>query len=256
MKKILIAAALVGLGASSAFAADMAPAPGMYAKSPVMSSVYNWSGLYLGANLGGGWSNANLTDVTGDALFAALAPGDSFSNRMSGVIGGGQIGYNWQVASWVFGLEAMFDGAGIKGSQFPAFGAQDDYFTTRIRSMVMLTGRIGYAFNNWLPYVKGGYATGEVRASVLDTNAANGSPVGSGAGSSWRSGGTVGVGLEYGFGGNWSAAVEYDYVRFNGDRYELGDTTGSYLVNVRANQINIITGRLNYHFNSPVVARY
>jgi outer membrane immunogenic protein len=254
MKKILIAAALVGLGASSAVAADL-PAR-VYTKAPIMSSVYNWSGFYAGANLGGGWATANLTDITSVAPFAGLVPGDSFSNKMSGVMGGGQIGYNWQASSWVFGIEAMFDGADIKGSQFPAFSIGDDGFTTRIRSMFLLTGRIGYAFNNWLPYVKGGYATGDIRASVLDTNAANGSPVGGGAGGSWRSGGTVGAGLEYGFGGNWSAGVEYDYTRFNSDRYELGDASGSYAFDVRATQIHMVTGRLNYHFNSPVVAKY
>jgi len=256
MKKILIAATLVGLGASSAVAADL-PAR-VYSKAPIvsMSSVYNWSGFYVGANVGGGWATANLTDVTNVAPFAGLVPGDSFSNRMSGVIGGGQIGYNWQVSRWVFGVEAMFDGADIKGSQFPAFGIGDDYFTTRVRSMFLLTGRIGYAINNWLPYVKGGYATGDIRASVLDTNAANGSPVGGGAGGSWRSGGTVGAGLEYGFGGNWSAGVEYDYARFNSDRYELGDASGSYAFDVRAREIHMLTGRLNYHFNSSVVAKY
>jgi len=256
MKKLLIAATLFGLSSVPALAADLAARP--YTKAPPMVvQAYSWSGFYIGANVGGGWSTATLTDITNNAAFAGMVPGQVFSNGMSGVVGGGQIGYNMQMSNWVVGIEAMYDASGMTHSQFaPTPPPGDDLFTTKVRSVFTLTGKLGYAMNNWLAYAKGGYAGGDVRVTVSDTNAAGGSPVGSGAGSSWRSGYTLGAGLEYGFAPNWSAALEYDYAKLKSDSYNLGDATGSYIVDAKVRDIHMLTARVNYRFGGPVVAKY
>jgi outer membrane immunogenic protein len=117
MKRILggmvVAAALSG----SAFAADLAPAPRMYTKAPVVAAaVYDWTGFYVGGNIGYSWGSSASTLSLSDAASGAVLNSASTKFDMNGVIGGGQIGYNWQKSNWVFGLEADIQGSGQKGS--------------------------------------------------------------------------------------------------------------------------------------------
>jgi len=109
MKKIAIAAAALVLGTASASAADMAA---RYTKAPVaVAAVYDWTGFYLGADIGYGWgrSNGTLTNVAG----AFPVP---YSLDPSGVIGGGFIGYNWQISNVVLGIEADWQAADLNQS--------------------------------------------------------------------------------------------------------------------------------------------
>ena len=86
----------------AASAADLSPAP-VYTKAPMMAPVFSWTGFYIGGNLGGAWANTTITD----SLF-----GLNFSNGNNGVfVGGGQVGFNYQVSSVVFGVEGDFDWA-------------------------------------------------------------------------------------------------------------------------------------------------
>src|SRR5690349_2871029 len=111
MKKLsLLAAALVTLGlAAPASAADLAARP--YAKAPPMAvaAVYDWSGFYIGANGGYGWSR-KCWDL--DLGIARLSEG---CHDATGGLIGGQIGYRWQAGAWVFGLEGQGDWADMKG---------------------------------------------------------------------------------------------------------------------------------------------
>ena len=120
---------------------------------------------------------------------------------------GGQVGYRWQSSAWVFGLEAQGDWARFRGSNpaipFPAITA-----TTRVRDFGLFTGQVGYAWNNALLYAKGGAAVIDNRYAIVAT--ATGVTGATASDSQW--GGTVGVGLEYGFMPNWSVAVEYDHI--------------------------------------------
>ena len=103
----LVIAVLAGLfGATSALAADL-PAR-TYTKAPVMVDPgFNWTGFYVGGNLGYGWGRSSdtssLTNGAGTTLFTTAG-----SSNLNGVVGGGQIGYNWQVQNWLWGLEAAF----------------------------------------------------------------------------------------------------------------------------------------------------
>jgi outer membrane immunogenic protein len=125
MKQILSAVMLTTALTSPGFAADLGARS--YTKAPALAAVSNWSGFYVGGNLGYGWGNGN-TD------FSFLPTPEQFEvnnttlgARSTGVMGGAQFGYNWQIGSLVTGLEADIQGSGIKGSAratptFPADG--------------------------------------------------------------------------------------------------------------------------------------
>src|SRR5437588_2774217 len=156
MKKFLLGATALGSLAMvmPAAAADLAARP--YTKAPPpMVAIYDWTGFYIGANGGGAWSR-KCFDVVPVAPAVALAPegcGDA-----TGAVAGGQIGYRWQAASWVFGLEAQGDWADLKGRNdstlFPGIFANQ----SKVNAFGLFTGQVGYAFNNVLFYVKGGAA--------------------------------------------------------------------------------------------------
>ncbi|MBR0705336.1 outer membrane protein [Bradyrhizobium liaoningense] len=250
MKKILLASAsLFVLSAlTPASAADLAARP--YTKAPVaVASIYNWSGFYIGANAGGG-SSHNCWDTTAVVGVAVPVTAEGCHNA-TGAIVGGQIGYRWQSASWVFGLEAQGDWADLKGSNTSSPAA---FFplvnNTKIDAIGLFTGQVGYAWNNVLWYVKGGAAvthnkfSGTFAGVTLDT--AN----------ETRWGGTVGTGIEFGFAPNWSVGVEYNHL-FMGKHTDTFTFLG---VNTRSDSIkqdvDMATVRLNYTFGGPVVARY
>jgi outer membrane immunogenic protein len=213
------------------------------------TAANDWLGLYIGLNAGGGWTTANWLNKTSTpaATFFDYTPGQGFSNNLSGVLGGTQFGVNFQNGPWVFGLEAMVDASSISGnfSSASPFGASDDQFKARLAALFLGTGRVGYSWNDWLAYGKAGYAAGKIHLSVSDTAAPT---TGSGSASQWRSGPTVGLGIEYRLTPQLSLAAEYDYVRLNSGRYQLGGSTGSYIWDVGIRDLNLLMVRMNYRF--------
>ena len=154
MKKFLLSmTALSALLAGPAMAADLpvrySPPP-----APVVVSYYSWTGCYVGANVGGMWVNKEWSDAdpTGGTF------GQSFgSHNANGWLGGLQAGCNYQVGGWVFGIQGDYDWTSASGSTANAlFPAGID--STIIRSNLSVTGRIGYAWDRFLGYVKGGGA--------------------------------------------------------------------------------------------------
>src|ERR1700761_6208790 len=111
-----IVAVLAGLfGATSALAADL-PAP-VYTKAPVfVDPGYNWTGFYVGGSLGYSWGRSNDTSTFTNGAGTLLSTSVGGSN-LDGVVGGGQAGYNWQMQSWVWGLEGDIQGTGERGSR-------------------------------------------------------------------------------------------------------------------------------------------
>lgn len=116
MKRIFIGiAGIASLLTTSAFAADLAPRP--YTKAPVIVDPgYYWSGFYAGVNIGYSWGRSSGTQSFIDTTSGALLNANAVKFDMDGVIGGGQIGYNWQKDKWVFGLEADIQGSDQKGN--------------------------------------------------------------------------------------------------------------------------------------------
>src|SRR5215475_1896597 len=151
----LAAATLAGL-AGSAIAADLsARAPAPYQPPPAPPPVFSWTGCYVGANIGGGWASKSSNDVSG---FVTGVPGaDLGSHTASGVIGGGQIGCDYQAGIWVFGVQGMFEGSGMEGSNTQPSGLLVN--NTTIPWLATVTGRVGItAAPTVLVYAKGGGA--------------------------------------------------------------------------------------------------
>lgn len=248
MKKLLlVTVGLVALGiAAPASAADLAARP--YTKAPPMvAAIYDWSGFYIGAN--GGWGSSRNS---WDSVAPAALVGPEGSHDATGGVAGGQIGYRWQTGTWVFGLEAQGDWAHLKGSNastlFPGF-----VNTSKIDAFGLFTGQIGYAANNVLFYLKGGAA---VTADRYRVNTAGGALFAT-TGDDTRWGGTVGVGLEYGFAPNWSAAVEYDHLFMQDRTYNFTSAAGALVGVDRIRQdVDLVTVRVNYRFGGSVIAKY
>jgi outer membrane immunogenic protein len=253
MKKFwLTSVGLVALGmAAPASAADLAARP--YTKAPPapVVAIYDWTGFYIGIN-GGGGSAHKCWDFVTPATGVLVAEG--CHNATGGTIGG-QIGYRWQTANWVFGIEGQGNWADFSGSNTSLFFAPD-FNRSRVDAFGLLTGQVGYAWNNVLFYVKGGAAVTGDKCDVF--SGTTGLLLTSANNTRW--GGTVGAGLEFGFAQNWSVGVEYDHL-FMGTRNINFTTPGGLLFeNERIRQgVDIGLVRLNYRFGgygAPVTARF
>jgi outer membrane immunogenic protein len=171
----------------------------------------------------------------------------------TGGVARGQIGYRWQSASWVFGVEAQGDWADLHGSNASlAFAGTTN--RSKIDAFGLFTGQVGYAWNNALLYVKGGAAITDSRFTNLDT------ATGIVTSSTWdntRWGGTIGVGLEYGFAPNWSVGVEYDNLFMQDKTLSFTTPAGVFVGTDRIRQdVDLVTARVNYRFGGPVIGRY
>jgi outer membrane immunogenic protein len=171
----------------SANAADLSRRP-MPAKAPAYVQAYNWTGAYVGINGGAGWGRSNTS-----------IPFPTGGFNTSGGVVGGTIGYNWQMGQTVFGLEGDIDWTNIRGNAACGVGINCE---TRNDWLGTARGRLGYAFDRFLPFVTGGAAFGDIKNTIT----ANGSTTANKAG--W----TVGGGLEAALTGPWTAKVEYLYV--------------------------------------------
>jgi len=208
--------------------AQMSPAPPppmMAPPQPMMvAPPANWSGFYLGANLGGGEASSQYS-------FTAGGVGHHPSSwNLGGPLGGATGGYNWQLGSnWLLGIEGDIDASGINGSKLCAGGTF--ICSTSDKWLGTARGRLGWApgAGNTLWYVTGGGAWGEIRTKTTGPIA----PI-MGSSDTVRGGWTVGGGAEYMFAPQWSFKVEYRYV-------DLGSQFES----------NIGLAGLNFHFNAP-----
>jgi outer membrane immunogenic protein len=242
----------IALGAAApAVAADL-PARA-YTKAPTyVAAVYDWSGFYIGGN--GGWGQSrSCWDNTDLVPGVALPEG---CHNANGGTAGGQIGYRWQSSAVVFGLEAQGNWADFKGSNVSTllFGLTSN--SSKVDAFGLFTGQIGYAWNNALLYVKGGAAV----TSDKYTGSVLGTPFDTAKETRW--GGTVGVGLEYGFLPNWSVGVEYDHMSMGHHNVTttstgLIDPIGTVERVERISQdVDLVTARINYRWGGPVIAKY
>jgi outer membrane immunogenic protein len=212
-----------------------------------------WSGWYIGGNIGGSFGTASDS-----ATFAGVPVGGG-SPRLDGVVGGGQIGYNWQANAWVFGLEADIQGTSEDGSNSasataiipggPAATGTLNY-SEKLPWFGTVRGRLGFLpAPNWLIYGTGGLAYGEVDTNTTLTSGALGV---SNNFDTTRAGWTAGGGVEVLFARNWSAKVEYLYVdlgSFSNTFTGLGTFTPVTLSTHVTD--NIVRAGLNYHFGGP-----
>ncbi len=213
----LALASLVG----TATAADLSRP--MYSKAPPMAApFYNWTGFYLGVNGGGAWGSSTW-DSTG-----------SFDT--SGGMVGGTVGYNWQFAPWVFGLEGDIDWANIQGNTNVP-GCIAGGCSSENTWLGTARGRVGYAFDRWMPYVTGGAAFGDVQATHPGATGQTSTQLG------W----TIGAGVEFAIVNNLTAKVEY--LHYDLGSFTCGLNCGNGVVNDTVGfSADAVRGGLNLHF--------
>lgn len=235
MKKLLLGcvsslAVLTVVG--SAAAADLR----MPVKAPPIAPVFSWTGCYVGGYAGGAWQDSNGTTFTdlGNATFRSysggvaaariLGPHSWSTGSDSGFIGGGTLGCNWEPVGspFVLGVEGEFGYMHLSGQAFDPTTIQATGQTTpdvlgsaKVGDWYgMITGRLGYAWDRTLLYVKGGAAFVPTQASVLDQCNTGGcgnwtiSTSGNNTNATW----TIGGGLEWAFAQNWSVKAEYMFI--------------------------------------------
>jgi outer membrane immunogenic protein len=213
-------------------AADLPPRPMPAPLAPVMYAppVYNWTGIYIGGNLGGGFANSSWSDPFTGA-------NDTFNK--GGFLGGGQIGGNLQYNWLVVGVEGDFDWTDLKGSGTDSLA---NVINTNTQWTATATGRIGAAFDRLLVYGKGGVAFAGDKSSLNDTAG------GSASTTLTRTGWTAGAGLEYAFYQNWSAKLEYDYLGFGSQTLNLPTATFPTYASSASLNVQEIKAGINFKF--------
>jgi outer membrane immunogenic protein len=247
-----LAVALSTIAGSAAFAADLPPpvapprAPAVYVPAPV--PYYNWTGFYIGGNLGASWQQGSFSDPNGNNF--------STNNQFTGT-GGGQVGVNYEFSGGVVvGAEAMFDwrfnngntsntvalvNAGVPTGSTASITVNNQWLTTA-------TGKLGYAWDRTLVYAKAGGAWVGSNNPTINLNGVG--TTFSTSNSNW--GWTVGAGIEYAFAGTWSARVEYDYVGLTNQTFTLVNGGGGLPAGDQftgnSRNIQLLTAGINYKF--------
>lgn len=217
MKNIAFGIAVVGvLLGSPVLAADMP------LKAPPAPPPPLWTGWYIGANIGGSFGTATQS-ASFPATIPTTSPFGSGSSDLNGVIGGGQIGYNWQNGNWVLGIEADIQGTSEQGTTgltgtgtvtIPGVGLITETgtlsVTEKLEWLGTVRGRLGMTVTpNWLLYATGGLAYGGLETNTTLTT---GALAAANNFSETRAGWTAGVGVEGWLGRDWTAKLEYLYV--------------------------------------------
>jgi outer membrane immunogenic protein len=257
MKKLLIATAISLALATVASAADLPPP--IFTKAPVSAPAWSWTGFYVGANVGGGFGRDTDT-VTAVLPGIGTAYGKARSDT-SGVIGGGQIGYNWQVGKIVLGVEADIDGSSQKSSgtiPCPVGGCGGVIASATANDSLQdfgtFRGRVGYAFDRWLVYGTGGTSWQSVKESYSVSAAGVGVPLFSST--TTHFGYAAGAGVEAMlWDSHWIGGVEYLYL--DSGTFGVGASSlaavalapaGSTLTTSGHFQNNVVRARLSYKF--------
>jgi opacity protein-like surface antigen len=221
----------------------------------VFAPTFGWTSCYGGAHVGGAWASKDLTDpvqLVQDQLlgFPATAGVTTVATDPSGVIIGGQIGCDYQfAANWVVGFEGAASGSTLKGRATTALplGSLGDQETVTASADILtsLTARVGYAWDRWLFYAKGGAAWVGDHYSVVGSF--QGTPFNF-KGDDLHSGWTVGGGAEWAIWGRWSIKLEYDYYDFGHGNVLMSDNILTLSGPIETNQtVQTIRIGLNFH---------
>jgi outer membrane immunogenic protein len=216
---LLCAAAAVAALSAPAAAADMR----MPMKAaPPMAAIFSWTGFYIGVNGGGAFGaghNAIVNETFAGAPFVSGTwPGSGNFGKLdpSGGFGGGQIGYNYQVSNWVFGVETDIQGASIKDTAtatlpyIAAPGTITASVSQKLDWFGTVRGRLGVAFDRVLVYGTAGFAYGQTTTGLTMSDTLGFAAAGTAK--STKTGWVAGGGVEWAFAPNWSVKGEYQYI--------------------------------------------
>jgi outer membrane immunogenic protein len=264
------------------FAPGRAAADGPYSTYKPYAA-YSWSGFYVGGHAGYGWGDVNFLDF-GPVLDGGFTI-DRTPFRADGVLAGGQIGYQQQFGRWVAGVELSFSGGQLSDSAsqelvqpFTLLSGdkivrdEKDNLQARVSQLFLATARLGYSWDRWLAYGKGGFASADIKtafqANVLTTvvqgvqlpTGATFAGQSSGSSSDRHSGWTLGTGLEYMVARNVTFGVEYNFINLQ-DRTQTANATISENIlgtiknvtapityRVEPDDIHLVTARLSFKF--------
>ena len=262
MKKLLVfgltSFAVIGI-ATLANAADLAVGPTYKAPPPVAAPVATWAGLYIGGHIGAGWGDKTLMCAEG---CAPLPTGFVDANgTVSGILGGGQIGYNLQLMpQWVAGIEADVSAADVKGN-YSCFGVFDQHFgfadqcSSRSNVLGTVVGRVGPTVGQAWIYLLGGAAW------TYDHHTNNSVELTTFTVFNYRAeetrwGYTIGAGIEYAFTPNWSAKIQYNFMDFGTHTVSFVDQFSSTVLGQPPSfaedikqRIHTVTFGVNYRFS-------
>jgi outer membrane immunogenic protein len=270
--------ALLGVGAASS--ADLpVKAP------PPVAPIFNWTGFYIGGNVGGEWGHYNDPfAVAGTTAFGFTAPAVTIplASNNSSFTGGGQIGYRWQQpgSQWVGGVEADFNWVDLKNTQIltaaqlPPTNATfiaGDSLSAKTNFQSSIRGSLGLTFDRLMWYFTSGVAFASTQASanfIQTTAGAITFPASSGTQTKTLVGGTIGTGLAYALNKNWDIGAEYRFTSYSSSDFGLGSVAavaggpGLFATVPASTRLSLTTNevrfRVNYRFDwvAPVVAKY
>jgi outer membrane immunogenic protein len=282
--------ALAILIAGPAMAADMP----VKAQGPPPVVVYNWTGFYVGGNVGYSWGDwkpsSNFPVFGGTTTFfppnsgfienwdcTSFGPFCSTRANVRGALGGAQAGYNWQVGNWLLGVEGDMQATAQKLAENGTIiytdvstrpfcdstvGSNPCKVTVANRWELpwlgTLRGRLGFASDRWLFYTTAGLAVGEARSSFTFTENQGANVALTVPGSLVKAGWTLGAGIEAAVGNNWSVKAEYLFIDLGSHTVSAANSTGfgPLVFNQSFNiRDNIVRVGVNYLFNA-VVAKY
>jgi outer membrane immunogenic protein len=242
---LALAACLVGgtFGASS-LATDI------QSMSITPVSVYNWTGLYGGVNAGAGWETATPNVSFASSTIFLPSSAATGTETVNGFIGGGQLGFNWQVSSVVLGVEGDFQGTTQKNAIAVGGSA---LVTNSIENFGTVRGRVGVALGRWMPYVTAGGGYGTFQSSI------NAGPLGTFSSPSSHGFFAVGTGLEVMVWDHASFKIEYLYMDTGTTTNSFAALTPAALAFLGTSSVgtltastrvrdNIFRAGLNYHF--------
>jgi outer membrane immunogenic protein len=233
MKKFVFAIALGALAASTSVQAADLPFKAAPAAVP---AAFDWSGIYIGGHIGGGWATNDLSDpgIAIIGAFLGLPPVQTVDS--SGILGGVQAGWNYQIGRLVLGTELDFSWADINGNNTatfaPGIGGPGTGLTRALTANTDWIGtstvRLGYAHDRFMLYSKAGVAFAHTNYTSTWNTFGPGAPgiIFTGAGDKTQVGWTVGFGGEYAFWNNWSAKLEYDFMDFGSKTVAINGVVG------------------------------
>ena len=221
-------------------AADLSVRPQVYAPAVAPPPIYSWwTGCYVGGNGGGAWSRPRYTADNGTFV-------ESFNFNPVGGIGGGHIGCQYQWGGLVLGVEGAWSWTNLRHAQ-PSLISPIRERSVSIDQIATATGKVGWAFDRTMLYVRAGWAGVRVNGRLLNTVTAEAFDF-----SDWSNGGTVGVGLEHVPWRSIVVGVEANYYRATFERSGLSTLGNPTRITGGTADIFAVTGRISYLFGQPV----
>jgi outer membrane immunogenic protein len=259
-RSALLASAAI-LTAGSAFAADL---PARVAPAPYIAApMFTWTGFYVGLNAGAAWNNSDGGFGYGGPAFIAPGPlvyGSISSNNDAGFTGGVQAGYNWQIGSFVVGVEGdinYIDRSNGGSVAVPAIAPTTYYVVNRGDAnnyYGTLRARLGFAFDRALIYATGGLAFGGGTGDSSATYFTGGGPVGGvvingGNNDDSNIGWALGGGVEYAFSNAWSVKLEYLHVDLGSNNRTFYQPATTNFISINSdNKFDVVRAGVNFRF--------